>query len=180
MMRVFAVLLAAIMALTFAGAALAQDPIADTYRLGSGDRLRVTVFGEADLGGEYVVDDAGAVRLPLIGEVDALGVTIPQFEAAIIEKLSDGFLRTPRVSVEVINYRPFYILGEVNSPGQYTYVAGMNILNAVALAGGYTYRANETRVFIRRGGSEEEQPLPANEQTTVLPGDIIRVAERFF
>jgi len=150
------------------------------YRLGAGDALRIAVFGEEDLGGEYVVDGSGFVSLPLIGQVRAGGYTVREFEGAVIGELSDGYLRTPRVSVEVTNYRPFYIMGEVNSPGQYPYIAGMSVLNAVALAGGYTYRANESRVFIRRNGSETEETAPADPTTRVGPGDIIRIGERFF
>ena len=164
--------------------ALAQTPemaaAFNAYTLGAGDSLRITVFGEEDLGGEYVVDGSGAVSLPLIGQVRAGGYTVPEFEGIIIEKLSDGYLRTPRVIIEVTNYRPFYIMGEVNAPGQYPYVTGMSVLNAVALAGGYTYRANESRVYIRRGGAEVEVTAPADPSTRIGPGDIIRVGERFF
>jgi len=150
----------------------------DAYTLGAGDSLRITVFGEEDLGGEYVVDGSGAVSLPLIGQVRAGGYTVPEFEGIIIEKLSDGYLRTPRVSIEVTNYRPFYIMGEVNAPGQYPYVTGMSVLNAVALAGGYTYRANEDEVVIIRG--EPQQEIIAKPGTAILPGDTIRVEHRFF
>lgn len=89
-------------------------------------------------------------------------------------------MRDARVNVDVTNYHPFYIIGEVNSPGQYAYVNGMNILNAVALADGYTYRANESRVYIRRNGDTEEVEEPADQTTKVSPGDFIRIPERFF
>jgi polysaccharide export outer membrane protein len=82
--------------------------------------------------------------------------------------------------VDVINYRPFYILGQVNKPGEYPYVNGMTVLNAVALAGGYTYRASESNIYIRRKGSDKEQSAPADQGTKVFPGDIIRIPERFF
>lgn len=151
-----------------------------SYKLGSGDKLRVTVFGEEDLSGQYDVDGNGIVRLPLIGQVQAGGLTLLQFEEEVRIKLADGYLVTPRVSVEVTNYRPFYILGEVGRPGEYPYVSGMTILNAVALAGGYTNRANVRSVFVRRNGDTKEEALPADETTRISPGDIIRVAERFF
>lgn len=150
------------------------------YRLGSGDKLRVIVFGEDDLSGEFDVTGSGMVSLPLIGQVRAQGLTVDQFENAIRNKLLDGYLKNPRVSVEVLNYRPFYIIGEVNEPGQYPYTSGMSVLNAVAVAGGYTYRANEDRVLITRGDEGEEQAYAADQSVKVLPGDVVRVPERFF
>ncbi|PKQ05929.1 MAG: polysaccharide biosynthesis protein [Alphaproteobacteria bacterium HGW-Alphaproteobacteria-11] len=149
------------------------------YRLGSGDKLRLIVFGENDLSGEFDVSGSGRVALPLIGQVDAAGLTLSQFEAAVVTKLQDGYLNNPRVSAEVLNYRPFYIFGEVGSPGQYPYTSGMTILNAVAVAGGYTYRANQERVFITRGEGAEVA-YPASQAVKVLPGDVVRIPERFF
>jgi len=150
------------------------------YKLGSGDRLRVIVYGEDDLGGEFQIDGSGLVRLPLIDEVRAAGLTVLQFGQEVKRKLDDGYLRDARVSVEVINYRPFYIIGEVNKPGEYPYVSGMSVLNAVAVAGGYTYRANNSSVYIRRNGTTAEVSAPADQTTKINPGDIIRVRERFF
>lgn len=147
------------------------------YRLSSGDRLRVTVFGEPSLSGEFEVDGVGTFSLPLIGTVDAQNETARGLEQRIADMLSAGYLRQPRVSVEVLTYRPFYIFGEVNSPGSYPYRAGMTLLNAVAVAGGYTYRANERRVEVKRG---EADPFNANPQEIIMPGDIIRVNERLF
>jgi polysaccharide export outer membrane protein len=149
------------------------------YRLGTGDKVRVTVYGEADLSGEFVVDGSGFVRLPLVGQVLAAGRSVHEFEGDVAAKLSEGYLRSPRVSAEVVGYRPFFILGEVNKPGEYPYVNGMNVVTAVALAGGFTYRADEDDVYIRRNGQAEVQ-YSADEKTPVMPGDIIRVTERFF
>ena len=149
------------------------------YRLGSGDKLRVIVFGEPNLSGEFDVSGSGKVALPLIGQVDAEGQTLSQFEDAVIAKLMDGYLNNPRVSVEVLNYRPFYIFGEVEESGQYPYTNGMTVLNAIAVAGGYTYRANTDRVYITRGDGAE-QVYPASQSVKVLPGDVVRVPERFF
>jgi protein involved in polysaccharide export with SLBB domain len=152
----------------------------ESYKLGTGDKVKITVFGQDDLGGEFLVDDTGYLRLPLIGQVKAAGLTVHQFEDAVIAKLADGYLKDPRVSVEVTNYRPFYIIGEVNKPGEYPYVNGMNVLNAVALAGGYTYRADDTVVYVRRKGEQTEEKDPADQTTEIHPGDIVRIAERFF
>ncbi len=152
--------------------------VALAYRLGSGDKLRVIVFGEEDLSGEFEVDGSGTVSLPLIGEVRARDRTMRAFETAVEEMLRDGYLKDPRVSAEVLNYRPFYIIGEVEKGGEYPFVSGMHVLNAVALAGGHTYRANPKRVFITRRGQEREFAAPLDSE--VQPGDVIRVPERFF
>jgi protein involved in polysaccharide export with SLBB domain len=154
--------------------------VEEIYKLDAGDKLRITVFGEPDLGGEYFVDGSGDVRLPLIGQIQVAGATLLEFERRAKAKLESGYLKNARVSAEVINYRPFYILGQVNKPGEYEFVNGLNVLTAIALAGGYTYRASEQNVFIRRKGSDKEEAAPANQATKVFPGDIIRVRERFF
>lgn len=149
------------------------------YLLGTGDKLRVIVFGEPDLSGEFDITAAGKVSLPLIGQVQAAGLTLDQFEKEVADNLANGYLTNPKVSVEVLNYRPFYIIGEVDKPGQYPYTNGMTILNAVAVGGGYTYRANTDSVYITRGDGEEIK-YPANQAVRVLPGDVVRVPERFF
>ena len=150
----------------------------NAYRLGAGDRLRVIVFGEEDLSGEFEVDDTGAVSLPLVGQVRAEGETLRTFEEGVREQLREGYLKDPRVSIQVINYRPFYIIGEVNEPGEYPFVSGMNVLNAVALAGGYTPRAATSKVLITRDGKEARYPVSAG--TRLEPGDMLKVPERFF
>lgn len=165
---------------TAAAAAAPPSSTDEGYQLGAGDKVRVVVFGEEDLGGEYDVDGSGFVRLPLIGQVKAGGLTVRSFEEEIKTKLDDGFMKDAKVSVAVTSYRPFYIIGEVNKPGEYPYVNDMSVLNAVALAGGYTYRADDTEVYIQRNGQAKEEPFPADQTTKVQPGDIVRVPERFF
>lgn len=150
------------------------------YQLGSGDRLRVNVFGEDSLSGEYLVNGAGRVALPLIGEVPAAGLTVGLFSDAVAARLRDGYINEPRVSAEVLNYRPFYILGEVGTPGTYPYTSALTVLNAVATAGGFSYRADQRRVFIRRAGESLEREIPLAATTMVLPGDTVRIGERFF
>jgi len=150
------------------------------YRLGQADQVRIIVFDEPELSGDFRVDDAGVISMPLIGEVEAQDLTLRQLEERIAEKLRAGYIRDPRVSAEVASFRPFYIYGEVNEGGEYPYVSGMHVLKAIALAGGYTYRANKNRVMITRSNSDETIKVPASEDTMILPGDVIRVPERFF
>ena len=177
---VLAVVCGATLAAISPASAAPGQPAADSgYQLGTGDKIRVTVYGEDDLSGEFQVDGSGYVRLPLIGQVMAAGRTLHDFEKDVETKLADGYLREPRVAVEVTGYRPFFILGEVNKPGEYPYVNGMNVVTAVALAGGYTYRADQSDVYIQRNGQPEKE-MTADETTRVMPGDVIRVTERFF
>jgi protein involved in polysaccharide export with SLBB domain len=149
------------------------------YRLGAGDQLRITVFNEAELTGQYVVGSQGMISYPLVGDVRAAGLTIPEFTEGLRGSLQ-AFIRTPNVSVEVVNYRPFFILGEVQRPGTYPYSADLTVLNAVATAGGFTYRANRSRVFIRHANEQEEHSYPLTIATPVLPGDTVRIGERLF
>lgn len=150
------------------------------YVLGPGDKLRLTVYGETDLSGDFTIDGSGYARLPLIGQVRAAGYTSQQLEQVIGSALARGYLKSPRVSVEVTTYRPFYIIGAVNRPGQYPYIDHMNALNAVALAGGFTGGAVESVVFIRREGSNQEIEVPADRTTQIYPGDVVNVHNTFF
>ena len=157
----------------------AGELVAASYKLGSGDRLKVTVFRHEDLSGEFALDGAGNFAMPLIGEIQAYGLTTREVEQRIQTKLSDGYLVDPQVAVEVLNYRPFYILGEVKAPGAYPYVNGMTVLNAVALAGGFSYRALQEEFLLQRGGSNSGSTEVAGD-AALLPGDIVTVQERFF
>lgn len=150
------------------------------YRLGVSDQLRVLVFGEDNLSGEFVVDSTGTVSMPLIGQVTALGQTTREFQSSVETKLNDGYLRNPQVSVEVLNFRPYYILGEVNTAGEYPYSNGLTVLNAIATAGGFSYRANKKYVFIKRADEATEVRYPLTVTTPVQPGDTVRIGERLF
>lgn len=158
----------------------ADERIIEDYRLGAGDRVRVTVFGEPSLTGEFLVSGAGKISLPLVGDLQASNLTVAEFQRSVEAALRDGYLLDPRVSAEVLTYRPFFILGEVSSPGTYPYAAGLTVLNAVATAGGFTYRANTNRVYIRRAGGGSEESFVLTSRTRVAPGDTIRIGERLF
>jgi polysaccharide export outer membrane protein len=161
-------------------AAKAQAELANSYTLGPGDRVRVTVFGHEDMSGEFEVDGSGIISPPLVRDIKAEGMTVRQVEKVIAERLSPDYLRNPNVSVEVMNYRPFYIFGEVNAPGSYPYVNGMTVVNAVAMAGGYTYRARTNSARITRATDKTKTPEKVDRDTPVLPGDVIEVPERYF
>ena len=154
-------------------------PVA-AYTLGSGDQIRVTVFGHTDLSGEFEIDGIGRVSLPLIQDVKAAGLSLKELEKSVTRKLKPDFLKNPRVSIDVLNYRPFYILGEVKKPGSYPFVNGMTVVNAIALAGGYTYRAGKDDIFIVRAGDVEQKKQGVTHETIVMPGDVIEVPDRFF
>ncbi len=159
---------------------ISATPVESVYRLDTGDRLRVIVFGEEDLSGEFQIDGEGDVALPLIGQVGAGGLTVQEFQEAIAIQLRDGYLNDPKVSVEVLNFRPYYILGEVEEGGEFPFQTGMTVLNAVAIAGGFTYRANKDRVAIVHKGSKVPVSYVLNSELRVLPGDIITIEERIF
>ena len=152
----------------------------DDYKLGPGDRVRVTVYGEEDLSGEFQLDSAGYVRLPLIGQIPASGHSAFQLEGNVESALENGYLRSPRVSIEVTTYRPFYIIGQVNRPGQYAYVSNMSALDAVGLAGGFTEHAVESVVHIRHEGESKEHTVAPDEAVKIRPGDVIRVDQTLF
>jgi protein involved in polysaccharide export with SLBB domain len=157
-----------------------SEPGEPSYVLGPSDRVRLKVYGEQDITGEYEVDTNGYISVPLAGRVKAAGLNTRQLEKAVAGALSRGLLKDPRVNAEVATYRPFFILGEVKKAGEYPYKSGLTVLDAVASAGGYTYRANESKVVIRRAGSNAEETIALDAPVRVFPGDNIRVPERYF
>lgn len=157
----------------------APQGLGRVYRLGVGDKLKVSVFGEDNLSGPAEVNSLGAVSLPLIGEVPAKGLSIAEFREQVSRRLADGYLKNPKVTVEITNYRPLYVHGEVKSGGEFPFKSGLKLRDAIALAGGYTYRADESYLLIvREGGVPVRLAMPSDAE--VLPGDNIRIPERFF
>ncbi len=143
-----------------------------SYRLGAGDELEIKAPGADELTGQYLVQDDGTIKMLLIGEVPAAGLTLDQLENEIDKKLVAGqYLKQPRVTAVLLDYRPYFILGEVGGQGAYPYVSGMKVLTAAAAAGGYTRRANQNYVIITRNGEDYR----ANPMTPIQPGDIIRI-----
>lgn len=180
-------LLFSLNALAYASEAPKPDPKSDPvaqdvadYKLGAGDQLRINVFGEPDLSGQYTVSAQGKIDFPLVGNVDAAGLTLNDFSASLERVLSKGFLKQPHLSTEVLNYRPFYILGEVSKPGTYPYSASLTVLNAVATAGGFTYRADQGKVIIKHLSEDKERTYRLTSTMVVQPGDTVRIPERLF
>jgi polysaccharide export outer membrane protein len=157
-----------------------HDATIQPYRLDSGDRLRITVFEQTGLTNSYSVDQAGYIAFPLIGAVPARGQTIQELEGAIAAKLRQGYLRDPDVSIEVDRYRSIYLMGEVGQAGQYSYVAGMTVQNAIAVAGGFSPRANQADVDITRKINGKIITGRVSISDPVLAGDTIYVRERLF
>ena len=160
--------------------ALIKAAATTSPNLQSGEKIKVTVFGEDRLSGEFEIDPAGYVSLPLAGTVKAAGLSKLQLEQDIARKLKSEYLRNPKVTVDVSSFRPFYILGEVQRPGKYSYESGLNIMSAVALAGGATYRSSRSNVLIQHAGESGFKQYPMTPTIPVLPGDLIRIPERFF
>lgn len=150
------------------------------YRLGAGDRIRITVFEQEGLSNTYSVDQSGYFAFPLVGVVPARGHTVQQVEAALAAKLKEGYLRDPDVSVEVDRYRPVFIMGEVGAPGQYSYVPGMTVQKAIAMAGGFSARANQGSVDITRNINGEVVTGRVRTTDPLLPSDTVYVRERLF
>jgi polysaccharide biosynthesis/export protein len=150
------------------------------YRADSGDRLRITVFDQKDLSTTYSVDQAGYLAFPLIGAVPARGRTLQELEGQIAAKLRQGYLRDPDVSIEVDRYRSIFVMGEVGQPGQYTYVPGMTIQNAIAVAGGFSPRANQANADVTRKINGNIMTGRVNISNPVLAGDTIYIRERLF
>jgi polysaccharide export outer membrane protein len=150
-----------------------------TPRLQAGEKIRITVFGEASLSGDYEIDQSGFVSLPLAGTIKA-GFTQPELEQELAKKFRSEYLRNPKVTVTLVSLRPFYIVGEVEKPGEYPYKSGLNVLTALALAGGATYRGSKSTVYIQRVGESGMREYPLSSSVMILPGDLIRVPERYF
>lgn len=148
------------------------------YQLGPGDSVQIAVFGEADLSGTHRVSDSGMIAMPLVGLIPVVGLNVEQLQQRLVERLQSSAIRAPNVTVAVNEYRPFFILGEVQRPGSYAYVPNMTVLTAVAIAGGFTYRAAEAEISVTRNASGNSTESRAARETHVLPGDVIYVFER--
>lgn len=171
--------------------ALSASPsVDDSYVLGAGDKLQIALYnasvgtdhtGPAANGAdEFVVSEDGSVDAPLIGPTPASGKTVDQLKQEITTKLSQGYLKDPKIGVSLVTYRPFFIVGEVNHPGSYPCSARSRVLSAVALAGGYTYRANEDFAIVERRQGDKIVTGRVSPDTPILPDDVVRITQRYF
>lgn len=165
-------------AVTAVDAALTQQALGNLYVLGPGDHLEVTVFKHDDLAGNYLVDGAGNISFPLIGAVAASGETVEDFQRDLTQRLSQGFLVAPKITIQVAQYRPFFILGGVERPGAYEYQTGVTILSAIALAGGHSSNAiKDLEPLIIRAADPSRQKVEVTIHGAIFPGDIVEVPE---
>lgn len=149
-------------------------------KLQPGDKISINVYGEDKLSGEYQIDRSGQISLPLAGTIEAQGLTQSELEQALIKKFRSSYLKNPKVTVTIATLQPYYMMGEVEKPGEYSYKSGLNVLTALAIAGGPTYRANRSTVQIQRRGDTSMREYPISATVPILPGDVIRVPERYF
>ena len=148
--------------------------------LQAGEKLKITVFGEDRLTGDYQIDPAGNLSLPLAGTIRAAGLGKRELEQRLAAKFQGEYLRDPKVTVDVADFRPFYILGEIAKPGEYPYKGGLDVMSAIALAGGSTYRASRGAVLIKHADESQFREYPLSPAIPVMPGDLIRLPERYF
>jgi polysaccharide export outer membrane protein len=161
-------------------ATIAHQPGDDTFILSAGDKIDITVFDDESLSGEYDIDTRGYITMPLIGSIKAADASVTTLQKSLEANLAKGYLVKPLVSIEVISLRPFYISGEVRTPGSYPTVPDLDAFKAIAIAGGLTPRAVKNRYLISRGTGATKQKIMANDDTPVYPGDSIKIDERFF
>lgn len=167
--------------MVFSSGLLAANPMSlSRYKLGAGDEIMISVYGEEGMEKEIILTDAGSISYPFLGEFRAKGLTLGQLQRLITEKLKEGYFIDPRVSVSMVKYRKFFVTGEVKEPGGFPFEPGLTLEKAIALAGGFTQRASKKGIIVTRdeNGSEKEKELSLNG--SVLPGDIIVVSESFF
>lgn len=167
--------------LLLATATLGQDTAAvSSYILNTGDHVRVTVFEEPDLSVSAIVDDTGAISYPLLGEVQVRGLTARELETTITNGLRGRFLIHPRVNVSILEYRPYFVRGEVNSPGSFAFKPGLTVEKAVSMAGGFTSRASKSKFYIVSDDSSEGARRSATLSSRIRPGDVIHIEQSFF
>jgi polysaccharide biosynthesis/export protein len=188
--RLLVCVLALAVALQLAGCAGASLSEADQQAMAQaansapkvqpGDKIRVVVFGEDKLSGDYEIDQSGQISLPLAGTIEARGLTQGELEQALAKKFRSEYLKNPKVTVTIASLQPYYVVGEVGKPGEFPYRSGLNVLTALAIAGGPTYRASRSTVKIQRRGETTMTQYPMSASVPVLPGDVISVPERYF
>tara|TARA_R110001583_G_scaffold83923_1_gene221205 strand:+ start:22760 stop:23296 length:537 start_codon:yes stop_codon:yes gene_type:complete len=178
MIKIFSVITSFIVSLFISSVVFADD--SSNYRLGAGDEIQVLVYDEPDLTVETIINDNGNINFPLIGEISVTGNTTKQVQKLIHDGLKGDYLLNPSVQVDIVTYRPFYIQGEVKSPGAYPYKPGLNVDQAIALGGGLTERASTSKIYLKQTNSQESKGNKVKLTYSVSPGDIITIEQSFF
>jgi polysaccharide export outer membrane protein len=163
-----------------AAAPTAMRGAGNAYLLGPGDKLRIKVYDDANLTGEYEVNSSGSISFPLVGQVKAAGSTTSQLEQTLVSRMKGKIAQDPKINIELATYASFYIHGEVKKAGVYPYQPGLTVADAIATAGGLTYRANESTIYLQHAGARVQRIVTIDEPVRVYPGDNIRVSERMF
>jgi polysaccharide export outer membrane protein len=171
-------------AIILAGCAQTPPPLpvaaTEQYRLGTGDTVRILVYNQQSLSNDFIVGDDGTISVPMLGAVAARGKTVQELERDLYNKLNDGILVKPGISVQLAQSRPIFVVGEVGKPGQYPYLAKLNVLGAVAAAGGFTVRADHSEVTVVRAVKDRPSEWTAGVLADLQPGDVVIVREQFF
>ena len=168
---------------SFGPVVVSPEPVSVVYTstaLHPGDKIKVSVYGEDNLNGLYDVDSAGNVSIPLAGTIRAAGLSKRDLQQTIMRRYKSDYLQDPKVTVDIVASRPFYVMGEAERPGEFPYRPGLNVMGAIATAGGMTYRASRNHVFIQHVGNEYWTQYPLEPSIAVAPGDVIRLPERYF
>jgi polysaccharide biosynthesis/export protein len=156
-----------------------RTEVPGTYTLDTGDVVRVTVYGDTTLTNTYTVTDKGTISFPLAGQVMVRGQSIITAERMITELLANGYMISPKVSVEITTYRPFFIDGAVTNAGQFPYVYGMTARAAIATAGGFRDFADRSHVTVYRRIGKAMTKRVVGLDEPILPGDTVTVSERW-
>lgn len=178
MIKIFIFIFSFVSLFSFSSMVVAED--SGNYRLGAGDEIQILVYDEPDLTVETIINDNGNINFPLIGEVSVIGNTSKEVQKLIHDGLKGDYLLNPSVQVDIVTYRPFYIQGEVKSPGAYPYKPGLNIDQAIALGGGLTERASVSKIYLKQTNNQESKGNKVKLTYSVSPGDIITIEQSFF
>ena len=160
---------------------LVQAQLNTEYKLGSGDIISIFVYGEEDLSLEIQLTDSGTLSYPFLGEMQVVGITATQLREKITRGLRGDYLIDPKVSVQILQYRPFFINGEVVQPGSFSFQPGLTVRKAVTLAQGFTEKSSKKKnIYIISDTDPRQIPRRATLNSVIKPGDIVSIEPEKF